>query len=165
MNAFFVMSFLIYRILPSKVEIDDYSISITLFYNHQLTNYYYLKRLICSLICLCMAVMSFADPLTIKPKPFPNPGGGNGSGHAPALYPTVTADLTNTTLSVNATVFDPEWITVTIYDEDDNIVLSGAYSSSTVFGINLSSLPSGNYTIKLEIDGYSYYYEGEFEII
>ena len=121
-----------------------------------------MKKLFLCAICLCVALLSFADDVPLKPKGNPIPG--NGGQHAPALYPTVTADLTNTTLSVNATVFDPEWITVTIYDEDDNIVLSGAYSSSTVFGINLSSLSTGNYTIKLEIDGYSYYYEGEFEI-
>ena len=111
------------------------------------------------LVCFSSMLFCSADPIPLKPK------GGNGGGHhAPALYPTVTADLTNTTLSVDATVFDPEYITVTIYDEDDNVVHSGAYSSSTVFGINLSSLSTGAYTIKLEIDGYSYYYEGEFEI-
>ena len=121
-----------------------------------------MKRILTSLLCLCITALSFADNVPLKPAPKPLPGGGGQ--HSPAMYPTVTADLTNTTLSVNATVFDPEYITVTIYDEDDNIVLSGAYSSSTVFGINLSSLSTGAYTIKLEIDGYSYYYEGEFEI-
>ena len=118
-----------------------------------------MQRFLLLLVCFSTILFCSADPIPLKPK------GGNGGGHhAPALYPTVTADLTNTTLSVNATVFGTEYITVTIYDEDDNVVLSGSYSSSTVFGINLGSLSTGNYTIKLEIDGYSYYYEGEFEL-
>ena len=109
-----------------------------------------------------------AQSVPLKPAPPPPPPVGDypKGKHAPANYPDVFAclDANASSISIDATVFDSEYITVTIYDEDDNVVLSGSYSSSTVFGINLGSLSTGSYTIKLEIDGYSYYYEGEFEL-
>ena len=122
------------------------------------------KVLLSALMCLTTFICCTAQTVTMTPNPNPPLEDFPKDRRGPVYIPEIFAELSSGSIFIDATVFASEWITVTIYDEDDNIVLSGAYSSSTVFGINLSSLSTGAYTIKLEIDGYSYYYEGEFEL-
>ena len=68
-------------------------------------------------------------------------------------------------LSVDATALDACVLDVSIVDADDNEVLTGTYSSTSVFYLNAASLPTGTFTLVLSIIGNDdEWYEGEFEI-